>query len=190
MPVVPEGVTVSGTVKSWNATDDALYYLYPSTMEDADIKAEWKSGGYTGTACTSKGTPAASGNQFAQTFQFDTVAEGDYKLAIFKPGKYVPKIVPITVGSTDHDCGQLKLWLYGDVNYDGKVSVIDATQTQRYAAGKSSKFTEGTLQDIEDRKLAANVTEPKNHDNRIDVVDATQIQRYIAGKTSTFESMK
>lgn len=190
VPVVPEGVSVSGTVKSWNATDDALYYLYPPTMEDADIKAEWKSGGYTGTACTSKGTPAASGNQFAQTFQFDTVAEGDYKLAIFKPGKYVPKIVPITVGSTDHDCGQLKLWLYGDVNYDGKVSVIDATQTQRYAAGKSSKFTEGTLQDIEDRKLAANVTEPKNHDNRIDVVDATQIQRYIAGKTSTFESMK
>lgn len=190
VPVVPEGVSVSGTVKSWNATDDALYYLYPSTMEDADIKAEWKSGSYTGTACTSKGTPAASGNQFAQTFQFDTVAEGDYKLAIFKPGKYVPKIVPITVGSTDLDCGQLKLWLYGDVNYDGKVSVIDATQTQRYAAGKSSKFTEGTLQDIEDRKLAANVTEPKNHDNRIDVVDATQIQRYIAGKTSTFESMK
>ncbi len=190
VPVVPEGVSVSGTVKSWNATDDALYYLYPSTMEDADIKAEWKSGGYTGTACTSKGTPAASGNHFAQTFQFDTVVEGDYKLAIFKPGKYVPKIVPITVESTALDLGQLKLWLYGDVNYDGKVSVIDATQTQRYAAGKSSKFTEGTLQDIEDRKLAANVTEPKNHDNRIDVVDATQIQRYIAGKTSTFESMK
>ena len=190
VPVVPEGVTVSGTVKSWNATDDALYYLYPSTMEDADIKAEWKSDSYTGTACTSKGTPAASGNQFAQTFQFDTVAEGDYKLAIFKPGKYVPKIVPITVEGTALDLGQLKLWLYGDVNYDGKVSVIDATQTQRYAAGKSSKFTEGTLQDIEDRKLAANVTEPKNHDNRIDVVDATQIQRYIAGKTSTFESMK
>lgn len=190
VPVVPEGVSVSGTVKSWNATDDALYYLYPSTMEDADIKAEWKSDSYTGTACTRKGTPAASGNQFAQTFQFDTVAEGDYKLAIFKPGKYVPKIVPITVESTALDLGQLKLWLYGDVNYDGKVSVIDATQTQRYAAGKSSKFTEGTLQDIEDRKLAANVTEPKNHDNRIDVVDATQIQRYIAGKTSTFESMK
>ena len=188
--VLPKGVSVSGTVKSWNATDDALYYLYPSTMEDADIKAEWKSDSYTGTACTSKGTPAASGNQFAQTFQFDAVTEGDYKLTIFKPGKYVPKIVPITVGSTDHDCGQPKLWLYGDVNYDGKVSVIDATQTQRYAAGKSSKFTEGTLQDIEDRKLAANVTEPKNHDNRIDVVDATQIQRYIAGKTSTFESMK
>ena len=190
VPVVPEGVSVSGTVKSWNATDDALYYLYPSTMEDADIKAEWKSDSYTGTACTSKGTPAASGNQFAQTFQFDTVAEGDYKLAIFKPGKYVPKIVPITVEGTALDLGQLKLWLYGDVNYDGKVSVIDATQTQRYAAGKSSKFTEGTLKDIEDRKLAANVTEPKNHDNRIDVVDATQIQRYIAGKTSTFESMK
>lgn len=135
-------------------------------------------------------TANSDGKRYDQTFSFGAVTPGSYKLAIFKPGKYVPKIVPITVDSTDYDCGQLKLWLYGDVTYDGKVSVIDATQTQRYAAGKSSKFTEGTLQDIEDRKLAANVTEPKNHDNRIDVVDATQIQRYLAGKTSTFESMK
>lgn len=178
VPVVPEGVSVSGTVKSWNATDDALYYLYPSTMEDANIKAEWKSGGYTGTACTSKGTPAASGNQFAQTFQFDTVAEGDYKLAIFKPGKYVPKIVPITVGSTDHDCGQLKLWLYGDVNYDGKVKSGDATQILKYVALKKTLTAE--------ELLAADV----NDDGKVKSGDATQILKYVALNNSAFDHMK
>lgn len=194
VPVVPEGITVSGTAVSWNNTDNAEYLLYNDSTSDTDIKAEWKAGTYTKalTDTPVKGgiTANSDGKRYDQTFSFGAVTPGSYKLAIFKPGKYVPKIVPITVEMTDYDCGELKLWLYGDVNYDGKVSVIDATQTQRYAAGKSSKFTEGTLQDIEDRKLAANVTEPKNHDNRIDVVDATQIQRYIAGKTSTFESMK
>ena len=178
VPVVPEGVSVSGTVKSWNATDDALYYLYPSTMEDADIKAEWKSDSYTGTACTRKGTPAASGNQFAQTFQFDTVAEGDYKLAIFKPGKYVPKIVPITVGSTDHDCGQLKLWLYGDVNYDGKVKSGDATQILKYVALKKTLTAE--------ELLAADV----NDDGKVKSGDATQILKYVALNNSAFDHMK
>lgn len=178
VPVVPEGVSVSGTVKGWNATDDALYYLYPSTMEDANIKAEWKSGGYTGTACTSKGTPTASGNQFAQTFQFDTVAEGDYKLAIFKPGKYVPKIVPITVGSTDHDCGQLKLWLYGDVNYDGKVKSGDATQILKYVALKKTLTAE--------ELLAAYV----NDDGKVKSGDATQILKYVALNNSAFDHMK
>ena len=147
-------------------------------MEDADIKAEWKSGGYTGTACTSKGTPAASGNQFAQTFQFDTVAEGDYKLAIFKPGKYVPKIVPITVGSTDHDCGQLKLWLYGDVNYDGKVKSGDATQILKYVALKKTLTAE--------ELLAADV----NDDGKVKSGDATQILKYVALNNSAFDHMK
>ncbi len=178
VPVVPEGVSVSGTVKSWNATDDALYYLYPSTMEDADIKAEWKSDSYTGTACTRKGTPAASGNQFAQTFQFDTVAEGDYKLAIFKPGKYVPKIVPITVESTALDLGQLKLWLYGDVNYDGKVKSGDATQILKYVALKKTLTAE--------ELLAADV----NDDGKVKSGDATQILKYVALNNSAFDHMK
>lgn len=187
-------VSVRGTAVSWNAANNAEYLLYDGSTSDADIKAEWKTGTYKKALAYTpvKGgiTANSDGKRYDQTFSFSAVTPDSYKLVIFKPDKYVPKIVSITVGTTDYTCGQLKLWLYGDVNYDGKVSVIDATQTQRYAAGKSSKFTEGTLQDIEDRKLAANVTEPKNHDNRIDVVDATQIQRYIAGKTSTFESMK
>lgn len=174
---VAKGFTVSGTAVSWNATNDALYYLYPSTMEDADIKAEWKSGSYTGTACTSKGTPTASGKQFEQTFTFDTVAEGNYKLVIFKPGKYVPKIVPITVESTALDLGQLKLWLYGDVNYDGKVKAGDATQILKYTSYKRT-FSEEEM-------LAADV----NNDGKIKAGDATQILKYTSYKASAFDNM-
>lgn len=169
--------SVSGTALSWNATDDALYYLYPSTTEDAAIRAQWKSGSYTGTACTSKGTPTASGKQFEQTFTFDTVAAGDYKLVIFKPGKYVPKIVPITVGSTDYTCGQLKLWLYGDVNYDGKVKAGDATQILKYTSYKRT-FSEEEM-------LAADV----NNDGKIKAGDATQILKYTSYKASAFDNI-
>lgn len=185
---VAKGFTVSGTAVSWNATNDALYYLYPSTMEDADIKAEWKSGSYTGTACTGKGTPTASGKQFEQTFTFDTVAAGNYKLVIFKPGKYVPKIVSITVESTALDLGRLKLWLYGDVNYDGKVNGTDAVQIQRsYASKIPNVFSIGSEQDISDRKLCADV----NHDGKINGTDAVQIQRYYANKApSAFTNIK
>lgn len=167
---VAKGFTVSGTAVSWNATNDALYYLYPSTMEDADIKAEWKSGSYTGTACTSKGTPTASGKQFEQTFTFDTVAEGNYKLVIFKPGKYVPKIVPITVESTALDLGQLKLWLKGDVNGDGIVNGNDIQRLYSHITGAS------TLTD-DDALIVANA----NEDTAINGNDIQRIFAHIVG---------
>ena len=171
-PERPTGVTVSGTAMSWNDTNDALYYLYPSTMEDTAIKAEWKSGSYTGTVCTSKGTPTASGKQFEQTFQFDTVAAGSYKLVIFKPGKYVPKIVPINVSTTDYDCGQLKLWLYGDVNYDGAVKTIDITMARQYFKGNLT---------LTDEQIAVM---DMNGDGAIKVIDITILRQYFKGNIS------
>ena len=185
-PTSVSGLTVSGTAVSWNDTNDALYYLYPSTMEDAAIKAEWKSGSYTGTACTSKGTPTASGKQFEQTFTFDTVAAGDYKLVIFKPKKYVPKIVSITVESTALDLGQLKLWLYGDVNYDGKVLANDATQIIRKANGVGSIFDTGDTLTKTDRVTAADL----NEDGVIKTNDAAQITRFANGLGSAFNNFK
>ena len=178
VPAYGAGVTVSGTAVSWNDKDNAEYYLYPTTMSDADIRAQWKTGSYTGTACTSKGTPTASGKQFEQTFQFDTVTEGNYKLVIFKPGKYVPKIVPITVESTALDLGQLKLWLYGDVNYDGKIRTSDATQINLYLAG------ERVFSD--DEFASADIT----GDGKIRTGDVTQIYLKLSGDTSKFDDIK
>lgn len=192
--IVPEygaGVTVSGTAVSWNATNDALYYLYPSTMEDAAIRAQWKTGGtvtgytYTGTGGAITATTVDGKSMKAQPFSFGTIPTGSYKLVIFKPGKYVPKIVPITVGTTDYDCGQLKLWLYGDVNYNGVVDDSDATQVFRYASLKASVFNTGDETTKVERLLAADV----NSNNIVDDSDATQIVRYAALKTSIFNTI-
>lgn len=178
------GVTVSGTAVSWNNKNDARYYLYPSTAEDADIKAEWKNNTYasgaalyTGTGETITATTVDGKAMQAQSFRFERVTAGDYKLAIFKPGKYVPKIVSITVESTALDLGQLKLWLYGDVNYDGKVKAGDATQILKYTSYKRT-FSEEEM-------LAADV----NNDGKIKAGDATQILKYTSYKASAFDNI-
>ena len=177
------GVTVSGTAVSWNDKDNAEYYLYPTTMSDADIRAQWKKGGavtgytYTGTGGTISDVTVDGKAMKSQSFSFSTVPAGDYKLVIFKAEKYVPKIVPITVDSTDHDCGQLKLWLYGDVNYDGKVKAGDATQILKYTSYKRT-FSEEEM-------LAADV----NNDGKIKAGDATQILKYTSYKASAFDNI-
>ena len=184
------GVSVSGTAVSWNDKDNAEYYLYPTTMSDADIRAQWKKGGavtgytYTGTKSTISDTTVDGKAMKVQTFSFDTVAEGDYKLVIFKPKKYVPKIVPITVESTDLDLGQLKLWLYGDVNYDGKVDTNDVIQVNRHVNTKGSLITVGTADEIAEKKLICDI----NNDGIIDTNDVIQINRYINTKGSLFNN--
>lgn len=184
------GVPVSGTALSWNGTDNATYMLYPGDTTDTDIMAEWSTEKFTGTPCNSKGTPTVSGKQYAQTFRFDTVAAGSYKLAIFKPDKYVPKIIHISVDGEAVELGEQKLWLYGDVKFDGKISVLDITQILKYRAGNSTPLTDGDPQDVADCQKAANVTYPKSKDDKINVQDVTNLLKYRAGMKSTFDVMK
>ena len=171
---VAKGFTVSGTAVSWNATNDALYYLYPSTMEDAAIKAEWKSGSYTGTACTSKGTPTASGKQFEQTFTFDTVAAGDYKLAIVKPGHGL-WIEELTVNTDNITDKSIRLYKMGDVNRDGKVNGTDALWVRQSGAGSR------TLDAYQ--KVLADL----NRDGKVNGTDVLWIRQIGAGsRTLTY----
>ena len=182
-PASVSGLTVSGTAVSWNDKDNAEYYLYPTTMSDADIRAQWKTGGtvsdYThiGTKDTISSMTVDGKAMQSQIFSFDSVPAGDYKLVIFKPEKYVSKIVEITVESTALDLGQLKLWLYGDVNYDGKVKAGDATQILKYTSYKRT-FSEEEM-------LAADV----NNDGKIKAGDATQILKYTSYKASAFDNI-
>ena len=192
LPVKPMGVTVSGTALSWNESEDAFYYLYPSDTADEVILAQWKTDG-TVSGYPSTGTGAAvtamtvDGKRMqAQAFSFDTVAAGEYKLVIFKPKRYVPKILPITVDSTALDLGQLKLWLYGDVNYDGKVLANDATQIIRKVNGIGSIFDTGDTATKADRITAADL----NADGTIRMNDAAQITRFVNGLGSVFNNFK
>ena len=176
VPVKAKGVEVSGTAVSWNNTDNAEYLLYDGSTSDADIKAEWKVGTYkTALAYTPvKGgiTLNADSKRYDQTFTFNTISEGNYKLVIFKPGKYVPKIVPIIVGTTDYTCGQLKLWLYGDVNYDGAVKTIDITMARQYFKGNLT---------LTDEQIAVM---DMNGDGTNKVIDITILRQYFKGNIS------
>ena len=178
---IGNGSTVSGTAVSWNNTDNAVYLLYDSSVSDTDIKVDMKLASpekalaYTAT----KGgvTQNTDGKRYDQTFSFSTVPNGTYKLAIFKPGKYVPKIITVIVDSFDKNLGQLKLWLYGDVTYDGAINSRDALQVSRYSTGVRT-FTEEEF-------LAADVNMDSNANSR----DAAQISRYSAGNSSSFDSI-
>lgn len=60
-------------------------------------------------------------------------------------------------------------YMIGDVNLDGHVNVIDATEISKYIVSIS------TLSDVQ-RELA-----DYNHDGEINVVDATEIQKLVVG---------
>lgn len=188
------GVTVSGSAVSWNNTDDAVYLLYGSTVDDATIKAEWKNGTYatagnvvyTATKGSITDATVDGKTMKAQTFSFADVASGTYKLVILKPGKYVPKIVEITVGSSAVDAGQQKLWLYGDVTYDGAVDTNDVIQMNRYINTKGSLITTGTAEEIAEKKTVCDI----NCDDTIDTNDVIQMNRYINTKGSLFNNFK
>lgn len=59
--------------------------------------------------------------------------------------------------------------VYGDVNIDGVITVIDATDIQKYIVGLEELTA--------DSKSAADV----DSDGAISVMDATSIQKYIVG---------
>jgi len=192
--VASAGYTVSGTAVAWNGTDNAVYLLYAGDTADSAIVNEWKSGTYatagnvlaTGVKGTISDVTVNNKTMKSQTFTFEGLADGKYKLAILKPGKYVPAIVEITVAGAAVDVGQQKLWLYGDVNSDGITNVTDATQILRYIVSNTSAFDNGDAVEKAQRRLAADV----NGDGIANVTDATQILRYIVSNTSAFDSMR
>ncbi|MDL2274443.1 hypothetical protein LJC34_07915, partial [Oscillospiraceae bacterium OttesenSCG-928-G22] len=185
----PVGFEVGGTAASWDSTNNAVYRLYDASVDDATIKADMKlsSPALALPHTAETGAITASGSRYAQSFRFETVPAGNYKLAIFKPGKYVPKIVEITVTDTAVSLAEIKLWLYGDVDYDGEVGTGDIMQIRRYLAGMSSILDIGDDQEKADRFEAANVTAATSGDAFVETDDVMQIRRYIAGMPSVFD---
>ena len=84
-----------------------------------------------------------------------------------KTGKIYAYYVEYTFDAT-------KDYMLGDVNGDGKISVLDATLIQKYISGLV------TFSDTQ--KAAADV----NGDGSVSVIDATLIQKYIAGLIDKF----
>lgn len=174
------GVEVSGTVTSWNDTDDAVIRLYDGEMTDEAIKADMaldtpvKALNYTATKDAISAN--ADGERYDQGFSFSAVPTGNYKIVIAKAGGYVTKIVQINVAASAYDAGEIKLWLYGDVTYDGAVRTNDATEIYLYLAFETSFTAE--------QELVADVTQ----DGAVRTNDATEIYLYLAFEDSVFDN--
>ena len=129
-----EGIDGSGKSVQYNKLAEALTDMGYSVEKREYPKYESYFGSHVGSYLSGaegvKADTVDGKSMKAQPFSFGTIPAGSYKLVIFKPGKYVPKIVPITVESTALNLGQLKLWLYGDVNYDGAIKAIDVTMAR------------------------------------------------------------
>ena len=101
---VSTGVTVSGTVTSFNSTTDTI------TVE------LWKAG-----AVAAAYTTTTTGNTAA--YKFDSVESGSYTMKVSKLN-HVTREYEITVGN-EAVMQEVKICLKGDVNMDGKVNIGD-----------------------------------------------------------------
>ncbi len=195
----PDTYTVSGTVYTWDNTDSntTRVRLYSSTTSEADIKSDIQHD-MTGESDTKKYkydatvlVPEKVGNtnKYTQSFEFTGVANGEYKLAAWRPAydisnkhyAYAVRITDVTVNGTDVNVDEnaTKLWLYGDVNGDGKINTIDATNISAYVVGNNSSINE-------DNKEAADA----NGDGKINTIDATNVSAYVVGNSSSLDDKK
>ena len=154
------GVTVSGMVKSYGSeTENVTVTLTPEN----------------GTPMTT----VVTGNSAA--YKFENVSAGTYTLKVMKKG-HAPWTESITVGSTAV-AKDVTVYLWGDVNRDGKVTAADAQEIQRNAAKLSSAY------DTEPNKSYWILRADVNRDGKVTAADAQEIQRNAAKLSSAIDSL-
>ena len=161
------GVTVSGTIKSYGSASEAVTVTL-----------------LQGTSVI--GSPqvltGASGSvPYSQNYSFPAVPAGDYTLKVEKKG-HAPWTEEITVATTAI-VKDVTVYLWGDVNRDGKVTAADAQEIQRNAAGLSSVF------DTDPNSAYCTLRADVNRDGVITAADAQEIQRKAAGLSSTISTL-
>ena len=158
------GYTVSGTATSFNNdTDEVIIQLTESGAAEASYEA------------VVKGNTAS--------YSIADVPAGTYTMKVMKT-KHATREYTITVG-TEALIQDVEIWLYGDVNRDGKVDNKDSTQINRYSVNKASIFGSGSEEDKAYRLIVANI----NNDLKVDNKDSTQINRYSVNKSSIFNTL-
>ena len=160
------GVTVSGTIKSYGSASEAVTVtLLQGTNEVA-----------TKTLTGASGTVP-----YSQSYAFPAVPAGDYTLKVEKKG-HAPWTEEITVDSAAI-AKDVTVYLWGDVNRDGKVTAADAQEIQRNAAKLSSAY------DTEPNKSYWILRADVNRDGKVTAADAQEIQRNAAKLSSAIDSL-
>lgn len=160
------GVSVSGTIKSYgSASESVTVTLLQGTSEVA----------------TKTLTGASGSVPYSQTYSFPAIPAGTYTLKVEKKG-HAPWTESITVDSAAI-AKDVTVYLWGDVNRDGKVTAADAQEIQRNAAKLSSAY------DTEPNKSYWILRADVNRDGKITAADAQEIQRNAAKLSSAIDSL-
>lgn len=116
VPVVPEGVTVSGTVKSYNPGNATTIQLMQGGAEKYSTTID----------------PTTGSGQKEQSFSFASVAAGKYDLVVVKPGHLSYTVTGVVVGDaaidlTQHTNAAISTitLLCGDIDGDGWIDFSD-----------------------------------------------------------------
>lgn len=150
---VSQNYTVSGTVNSFGSNNDDLIV---QLIEN-------------GTSEPAYETIVKGNNAY---YSFSNVAIGTYTMKVMKKN-HVAREYTVTV-SSGNVSQNAKICLLGDVNADGSINILDATEVQKNITGMVSF-------DSYQKKLA-----DVNNDGGVSVVDATLIQKYVVGLISEF----
>lgn len=149
LPVKPEGVEVSGTVTSYGSETDTITV---QLIEAGHTEPSYED--------------IVTGNSAA--YSFATVPAGDYTLKVMKKG-HAPLTKEITVGDSNVT-ENVTIYLWGDVDRNGKVNAMDVTLIRIRAA---SGIPYGDIRDT-----LADVT----GDGRINAMDVTTTRMFAGGK--------
>lgn len=129
-----EGVTVSGTVTSWNNMNDTVIRIYPATMQTNDIKKDIKSESPNlGKAISLDSAITTNAKRFDQKYSVTGVSNGEYVIAVYKPKHAV--YITSNLSITGNTVQNIELYLLGDVTGDGKVNTTDVSRLFAHARG-------------------------------------------------------
>ena len=144
VPVKAKGVTVSGTVKSYNPNNATTIQLYEAGHAGEEAYKKYES----------TIDPTTDSGQVTQNFTFDTVAAGTYDLVVTKSGHLSYTVKNVEVGDTALDLTTMEgkpyqtiTLLAGDVNRDGKINLTDLSIFKNNF-GKTGSAVTNRLADI------------------------------------------
>ncbi len=120
--IKPETLTYS--VLTYNAEDNAAYFLYPAQANNVEIRKEILAGEPNAAyvAVKSAAVLHSDGKRYQQTFTFSNVLAGEYKLVTYKPG-YGVRVRDVSTDTGDLDA--IEMAPSGDITGEGKVNAGD-----------------------------------------------------------------
>lgn len=190
-----EAFDITGTIVSWDDVNNAEIKLYATgedALDDDAIRTDIRDNNgasaiadYSGNA--KEAVAGDKSGQYKQDFTISGVEAGTYKLAIFKAKRngsdpYVVTVMDVTVADGPLSITEdINMWLYGDVNYDGRINTMDATQVLRRGTRDNSSIIPNDNTDY--RFIAGDVVVNGN----INTQDAVRVLKKATDKTYVFE---